>query len=367
MGGKKYLKQFMVDCMQEIGSRELISLRSTVQHLKKDLSQAQLTKMTLDDIIETFKGMSFGAGAPQLWTVLQHLACTGDQQSRNTYKSPTLVSSVLCPAVTCDMNQRFQVVTFIMWMLLYSQSHHNSDGLKFLTLFLKLQGISAKSLDVLHAFGITMSYKWAVEAVEQLASAQMSEVRDVVQSGQPWFMSYNNVNIPFRTFAQCIDHQHHFNSGTAATIYIQPHAPPIPALSFQALQTQCAIGGKTPITFQKIISLECEAAQRSHPHFVWCVLHALLSSPDFDLATYSAQDSPAFTPPKPNHELPCGHDYITKQYVLETQQVDEASYDGNLKLLGIWQEQLGLGSHAQKIVTGTDCIIVVGGDQLTVE
>ena len=61
MGGKKYLKQFVVDCMQEIGLRKLISLRSTVQHLKKDLSQAQLMKMTLDVIIETFKGMSFGA------------------------------------------------------------------------------------------------------------------------------------------------------------------------------------------------------------------------------------------------------------------------------------------------------------------
>ena len=61
MGGKKYLEQFVVDCMQEIGLRKLISLRSTVQHLKKDLSQAQLMKMTLDVIIETFKGMSFGA------------------------------------------------------------------------------------------------------------------------------------------------------------------------------------------------------------------------------------------------------------------------------------------------------------------
>ena len=79
-------------------------------------------------------------------------------------------------------------------MLLYLQSHHNSDGPKFLTLFLKSQGISLKSLDALHVFGITMSYKWAVEAVDQLASVQMSEVCKVMYT-QPWFMSHDNVNI----------------------------------------------------------------------------------------------------------------------------------------------------------------------------
>ena len=210
-----------------------------------------------------------------------------------------------------------------------------------------------------------MSYKWAVEAVEQLARAQMSEVRDVIKSGQPWFMTHDNVNIPFRTFAQRIDRQHHFDSGTAATVYIQPHAPPIPAVLFQALQNQRTTGSKTPITFQKIMSLERDAAQRLLPHFRWRILQVLLHAPDFDLATYSGRDDPVFTPPKPTRELPCGHDYTTKQYVLETQDVEEASYDGNLKLLGIWHEQLGLGSRAEKIVTGTDHVGVMGGDQLT--
>ena len=98
MGGKKYLEQFVVDSMQDIGSRELATLRSSTRHLKRDLSQAQLTKMSLDDVVETYKCMNLSVGAPQLWTVLWHLACTTSQQSRNTYKSPTLVCSVLCSA-----------------------------------------------------------------------------------------------------------------------------------------------------------------------------------------------------------------------------------------------------------------------------
>ena len=104
MGGKKYLEQFVVDCMQDIGSRELATLRSTARHLKRDLSQAQLTKMSLDDVVKTYKCMNLGVGAPRLWTVLQHLACTTDQQSRNTYKSPTLVCSIFRSASTCKLN-----------------------------------------------------------------------------------------------------------------------------------------------------------------------------------------------------------------------------------------------------------------------
>ena len=174
-------------------------------------------------------------------------------------------------------------------------------------------------------------------------------------------------NIPFCTYAQRINRQHHFDLGTAATIYLQPHAPSIPAISFQALQSQRAMGGKTPITFQKIIGLEREAVQRCHPHFVWHVLQALIQTPEFNFAMYPSQNDPAFMPPKPTHELPCGQDYVTKQYLLETQQVEEASYDGNLKLLGIWQDQLGLGSCAEKVVTGTNRVMVFVGDQLTVE
>ena len=174
-------------------------------------------------------------------------------------------------------------------------------------------------------------------------------------------------NIPFCTYAQRINRQHHFDLGTAATIYLQPHAPSIPAISFQALQSQRAMGGKTPITFQKIIGLEREAVQRCHPHFVWHVLWALIQTPEFNFATYPSWNDPAFMPPKPTHELPCGQDYVTKQYLLETQQVEEASYNGNLKLLGIWQDQLGLGGRAEKVVTGTDRVVVFVGDQLTAE
>ena len=95
MGGKQYLEQFVVNAMQEIGLCELAGLQLTVQHLKRDLSQARLTKLSLNDITATFRGMSmsFGVGTPRLWAVLHRLMCTADQQHRNTQKTPTLVGS----------------------------------------------------------------------------------------------------------------------------------------------------------------------------------------------------------------------------------------------------------------------------------
>ncbi|KIJ05460.1 hypothetical protein PAXINDRAFT_27102, partial [Paxillus involutus ATCC 200175] len=39
MGGRRYLEEFVIDCMQDIGVRELASLKPTIQRMKGDLSE----------------------------------------------------------------------------------------------------------------------------------------------------------------------------------------------------------------------------------------------------------------------------------------------------------------------------------------
>jgi len=250
-------------------------------------------------------------------------------------------------------------------MLLYSASHHSSDGPKALTLFLKSQGISAKSLDALHAFGITMSYKWSHTAIDNLANSQMQEVCNIVKT-RPWFMSYDNVNIPFRTYAQRLDRQDHFDSGTAATVFVPSQSLPTPNLSFERLQLARAAGGRAPISIAKIFQLERDASPHIHKRHVWRVIKFLIDTPDFDFQTYPHRDDQIFTPPPPRRLLPCGPEYVTKQYMLHTRHIDESSFDGNDQLLSEWQWQLGLSDPAEQKITGTQRVIAVNGDQLTV-
>ncbi|KAF8585383.1 hypothetical protein K439DRAFT_1646609 [Ramaria rubella] len=60
---------------------------------------------------------------------------------------------------------------------------------------------------------------------------------------------------------------------------------------------------------------------------VW--LPFLFTSPGFDKETYKYKDSPLLAPPPPVFQLPCGHHNRTKQYILRTVHIEEASYDWN--------------------------------------
>ncbi|EGN96551.1 hypothetical protein SERLA73DRAFT_58410, partial [Serpula lacrymans var. lacrymans S7.3] len=164
----------------------------------------------------------------------------------------------------------------------------------------------------------------------------------------PFVISHDNLNIPFHVYSQCIDNQSHFDSGTAATIYFQPDAPPIAPLCNRTLQEYCAAGCLTPLnTFR--------------------VLRYLIECPEFNFATYSHRDDLVFTPPLPIQQFPSGQAYVTQQYMLGTVHIEEASYEGNDKLLTEWFKQLGLHSDEEQCRTGMECVIPWVGDQLTIE
>ena len=86
------------------------------------------------------------------------------------------------------------------------------------TTFLHSQGASAKTIDLLCAFGLTMSHQWSARALKTISNNEMLVVQDWVHQF-PFVITYDNVNIPFRVLSQCIDNQSHFDSGTTSTLF----------------------------------------------------------------------------------------------------------------------------------------------------
>ncbi len=250
--------------------------------------------------------------------------------------------------------------------LQYQRSRNLTRWVKPLTVFLKSKGLSAKGLDLLHALGITMSHRWTVDALGRISDKAMEDLQKVIHL-LAWWLAYDNVNFPFQVYSQRLGNQSHFDSGTSGSIFVKPSAPPPPPLSSAALQEQREYGRQHPITMAEIVALEKAAAPRIRAHLVHIILKVLLDCPEFDLSTYEQREHSAFAAPPPVNRLPFGPEHITKQYVLGTVHIDEASYEGTRDLIEEWMRQVKLHIKDERIRTGMERVLIWIGDQLTAD
>ncbi|KAH7921009.1 hypothetical protein BV22DRAFT_1132613 [Leucogyrophana mollusca] len=346
-GARRPLELFAFSCVADVVNAELDGIKSLTRCPDEQVSGDGFTSLYIEDMLLKLSSPGFG-GTPKLWALLGRLTKTSAQEKRNTEKNTDLVN------------------LSIIFQIAFSRNQYDNRWAKFLTTFLRAQGISAKSLDLLRRFCITMSHKWSVRSVATISSNEMARVRDQVQR-LPFVISHDNLNIPFRVFSQRLDNQSHFDCGTAATVFFQPNAPTEVPLDNRAFQEYQAEGRKVPISITQIYDLEQAAAPHHHARDIYRVLQYLLQSPNFDFSAYSDPNHPAFTPPPPVKKLPSGPDYVTQQFMLGTVQIDEASYEGNDKLIGEILQQINLHSEEEKKKTRLKRVIVWAGDQLTVE
>jgi hypothetical protein len=95
------------------------------------------------------------------------------------------------------------------------------------------------------------------------------------------------------------------------------------------------------------------------------ILRFLLDSKHF--LSYTHRESPLFQPPPPVDELPVGPEHTVRQHILRTANIEEASYDGNIKVLEQWLKELEMDSIDALKHLSTNLIIPIVGDQLTHE
>lgn len=234
------------------------------------------------------------------------------------------------------------------------------------SIYLKFRGLSAKGFDMLHGLGISMSHKWTGNAIERISNAAMEEVVRLMKEFA-WLISHDNVQIPFRVFAQRLDNQGEFGDGTAATVYIKRDGAPLPPSANHNLKKQRAEGLLNPITEEFVYDLGEKSWPRVEKHATYHALRFLLESPEFDLQAYSGKDDPALKALPPVNQLPAGPEHVTLQYLLGTVNIPEASYDDNVRLMEEWYRQLGWKDVSERMRIGLEKVIAWIGDQLTVD
>lgn len=223
-------------------------------------------------------------------------------------------------------------------MMSFGRSQRRNLVQKLLSVFLKAGGLAARSNDTTHAIGVTMSQKWIYAGTNKIAEAQREE-RNREMAAHPWFGSHDNLNIGFKVYQQRVDNKNHFDSGTAATIYVIKD-PAVVAPDPVTAQAQWREGVNNPISAIDINDLEIAARPRLRAQAVHRILQFLLDSPAFDHSTYEHRDHALLSPPPPVKQLETSVELQLKQYMLDTVHIEEASIDGNEKCLKEWFRQV---------------------------
>ncbi|KAI0692054.1 hypothetical protein BC835DRAFT_1416809 [Cytidiella melzeri] len=227
-------------------------------------------------------------------------------------------------------------------------------------------GLAAKASDTTHMLGITMSQKWKYTALETLADASCKAMyQDLHVLKKESRKTYDNLNLGFKTYQQQLDNQSHFNSGTAATMYVINHQD-VPSPDALAYHTQWERECKNSISVMDLLDQDRAAATRIRAHNRWYILDVLLQSAPFDRKEYAAADDPIFMRPPPVHQLPRGKQHVPTQYMLDTPHIEEMTLEGNDKLFAEWDRQLSLDSDIIQKDLARHKLFFWIGDQLTV-
>ncbi|EDR03412.1 uncharacterized protein LACBIDRAFT_331510 [Laccaria bicolor S238N-H82] len=195
-----------------------------------------------------------------------------------------------------------------------------------------------------------MSHKWTANAYGELSEQAMRATCSEIKI-YPWTISHDNVNIPLRVFSQQLNNQSHFISGCTATVWILLH--------FRVSQATSVFSFDDVMYGEPDVDACIESQHQYH------ILWILLDCPEF--SDYPHHDDPLLAAPPPVHELEAGLENATKQFILGTCPIEEASYEGTLKVMEEWFKQLHLDSEDEKMKTGLKLIIAWISDQLMIE
>lgn len=249
-------------------------------------------------------------------------------------------------------------------MTAFSRSNRDNKFQQLNSSYFKASGTSAKALDTLHAYGISMSQKTAYRVIDTLADKAQTEMKTDFKTHSS-VVSHDNMNVAFRVYEQRLGRHSRFDSGTAATVYII-NDENVKYPDNRAFQEHKSLGYKNPLNATDIHMMEQEAAPRLRQQAISTVLSFLTDAPAFAFSTYEHREDSTFATPIPVFQLPIGAEHATRQYMLKTMKIDEASLQGNEDVMNEVFRQLGIISPEEKRIFAEESVLVWVGDQLTV-
>ncbi|KAI0634747.1 hypothetical protein C8Q77DRAFT_1156148 [Trametes polyzona] len=340
-GARAALDTFAFERILTVARKEMAAVGTYMRTQPDELSSDALLSIRISDMKQDVQ-----ARAPTLWRLLRECSWTPRQQKENKLKDPDAT------------------ILYMISMSSFLRSNRNNALQRLMAVYLKSCGTSAKAFDTLSSVGLSMSQVWVYGALERLSKSERESLWEDLQVF-PWFGSHDNVNFRFRVFEQRSDHQSHFDSGTAGTIFIiKDPAAVLPSAALLRAH-RLSDRSRSLITGTEVLALEARSAPRLATCAIDMILQTLLDSVPFDRGTYEHAADDLLKPAPCPGRLRVGAQSNVRQYILDTVHIEEASYDGNMRVMNEWLRQLRLDTLEEQKRTGMERVIPWVGDQLT--
>ncbi|KAF7318671.1 hypothetical protein HMN09_00378800 [Mycena chlorophos] len=339
--GHDVLEKFSQECVERTIDAEMEMTARFFASPQEDLTAKNLVEVDFGEL-----KAEISATAPTLWSVLRTAAYRPKQAKRNKQKNPDMV------------------VLHMISQAQYTRSNRRAQIAKLWSLYLKACSVPVRAFDALHAIGLVMSHKWTVEALKKLSDTAMELIRQFIHL-YPWLITHDNINIAMRIFSQRLDNKGKFISGCAFTIYLLPSRAMLSEMLNREVQAFRAERATEVFDLEDVFYGASDADLRLQHLDKHHVLRILLDCPAF--ADYSDPHHSTFDRPQPTYALKTGPENAVKMFLLCTNEIDESSYDGTLKVIDDVFRQLGINSMEEQCKTATKRFIAWIGDQLTVE
>ncbi|KAG0308049.1 hypothetical protein BGZ99_001291 [Dissophora globulifera] len=158
-------------------------------------------------------------------------------ESRLKLTAPTVHALLTGLASTNDTRCATPIISTIASILVFSCSRKANYHQMVTGLYLFSKGASRKLIAVLSKAGMSVSYDTILRGLDSLTKDALLQVKDAAMNA-PWYVVYDNINMPFRRHNQRLHNQDSFESGTTATLVVSELFPD-PVIDLQPSRHLC--------------------------------------------------------------------------------------------------------------------------------
>ncbi|KAJ3765421.1 hypothetical protein FB446DRAFT_655330 [Lentinula raphanica] len=342
-GASSVMEKFALDCVTSQVNRELHLSAPIFTSDPLDFSEEHLLGVDFEELTTQVRCQS-----PVLWGILRGAAYSTEQERRNKNKDPDMV------------------VLNIVSQLHYTRSSRRGRIAKLWAIYLKSCGLSARAFDAAHALGLCMGHRWAAEAYTTLSEQAMNRLRQLTQT-RLFHLNHDNLNVPIRVFSQRLHNQSHFVNATAWTVWVLPVHVTLPPDINSVFQQFLRAHTDTLFDLSPILAPPKSVNDQLLSQRVEIILRTLLNTPEFQEYSKIHKDNPALAPPDSVLQLAVGPESIVEGFIGPTMDQEEASYEGQMKVMIAILRSLHWGTVDERKKMALERFIIWLGDQLTVD
>jgi hypothetical protein len=260
-----------------------------------------------------------------------------------------------------------QVVLQLCSMMAYKRNQLCTRLVRPVSLQLKASGLTARAFDGLHKLGVALCHSTVCGDFSTLASGALRQLRGLIQDQKrTFFLVHDNMQLTLRAQSQRRDNQDQFLNLTAATAFVLPSHHSLPLDMGERVKESRRTHSQTPFDLKGLLisNAATERSARLQKRYTYLVIKVLLDTPEF--RHYHGRNSAPLQAPPPVEQLSSLPQDQPRMFALRTEDIDESSYEGTIKLVKEMLGQLGFTKREdfQKVA---DMFVPWCGDQLTVD